>query len=96
MGMGWNLIKVTLGFVAGTGLLYAIQDLAVVLISLIQMIFFTLFYTMLDSVRDRIQRSCRTCRFADVFCLNMRSPNVGMECEVVGRCQEWERKRIEE
>lgn len=44
----YNIIKVSCGFIAGTVLLYYIHDLNFILISIIQLFFYTLFYTLFD------------------------------------------------
>jgi heme O synthase-like polyprenyltransferase len=50
-----NLFKVSLGFVAGTILLYFIQDLNFIFISLFQLCFYTIFYTIIDKILFKIK-----------------------------------------
>jgi hypothetical protein len=51
----WNLIKVFIGFIFGTVLLYFIVDLPILVVSLIQMIFFTILYSFLDRMKKKIE-----------------------------------------
>lgn len=49
-----NIVKVIIGFIFGSILLYFIKDLHFLLISLIQMIFFTTLYTIIDKIIQQI------------------------------------------
>lgn len=51
----YNFAKVLIGFFIGTFFLYFIQDLPVVIISLLQMVFFTLLYSLLDYIYKGIK-----------------------------------------
>ena len=50
MSLRYNLFKVGVGFLLGTPLLYVIKPLDVVVVSVIQLAFFTLLYAGIDTV----------------------------------------------
>jgi len=52
-----NVIKVSLGFFSGTALLAFIHPFPIILISIIQMFFFTVFYTLVDKLLDVVETS---------------------------------------
>jgi hypothetical protein len=54
-----NLIKVSIGFVFGSILLMFIGEMNVWVISLIQMIFFTSLYSVLDILLNKIKKKMR-------------------------------------
>jgi len=51
----WNAAKVIAGLFAGTPLLAAIQNMNPLVISIIQCVFFTIFYTVLDHVKKKVK-----------------------------------------
>ena len=51
-----NTIKVSIGFLLGTILLYLVIGLAPWLISLIQTVFFIILYTILDKIIEKIKK----------------------------------------
>lgn len=54
-----NLLKVGLGFIFGTVLMYYIQSYHFFVISLINMIFFTCFYTIIDKILKKLKNERR-------------------------------------
>ena len=51
-----NIIKVGIGFVFGSILLFFIQDLHFIIISLIQMFFFTVLYSSIDRIIKKVRK----------------------------------------
>jgi heme O synthase-like polyprenyltransferase len=52
----WNGIKLFLGFIVGYFLLLIIKDCNIFLLSFIQMIFYTFFYTILDMIFKKVKK----------------------------------------
>ena len=54
--LAWNLLKVVAGYVAGLPLLCLIYPLPIWAIALFQLLFYTLFYTILDKLKEVKQK----------------------------------------